>query len=326
MGYEWALREKSLNIDGKMVRIANLMGSEQQKDLSEPPNCEGYGRIRHFKIHRYDDWSADPLPNLPAATALGRSPDDTLKAQVFQIAACNWNCWYCFVDADRKNADRANSKFFSAEQLIELMLQEESSPDVIDLSGGQPDIAPEWTLWMMEALIQRGLERDVFLWNDDNLSIDFFKRFLSENQISRMTEYPKYARVGCFKGFDPSSFSFNTSAPPERYDAQFDIFSSFLDFGFDMYAYVTFTSEQINDLQIRMNAFVDRLQKIHPNLPLRTVPLKIEAFSPTKLRMTDTRRRALQNQYDVHREWRCILESRFSERERLLPIDKVSLD
>jgi len=326
MGNEWTLREKSLDIDHKMVLIANLLGSEQEKDLSKPPNCGGYGRIKHFRIRRYNDWSPDPLPNLPAAAALGRPSDAMLEAQVFQIAACNWNCWYCFVDTDRRNADRANSKFFTAEQLIELMLQEESRPDVIDLSGGQPDIVPEWTLWMMEALIQKGLEKDVFLWNDDNLSVDFFKRFLSDNQISRMIEYPKYARVGCFKGFDPSSFSFNTSAPPEKYNAQFDVFSSVLEYGFDMYAYVTFTSEKTNDLQLRMSSFVDRLQKIHPNMPLRTVPLKIEAFSPTKLRMTDTRRKALQNQYVVHREWCCVLESRFSERERLLPIDKVSLD
>ena len=225
-GHEYVLRGKSLDAKGKQILIANLLSSEQHKDLSEPPNCGGYGRIRHYEIRRYDDWSANPLPNVPAAAALGRPADAILKAQVFQIAACNWNCWFCFVDENRRNADKAYSKLFTANNVVEMMLQEKNRSDVIVLSGGQPDLVPEWTVWMMEALIQKGLEHDVYLWNDDNLSLDFLTRYLSENQISRMVEFQNYARVGCFKGFDSNSFSFNTSAPPERFDAQFKVFSN----------------------------------------------------------------------------------------------------
>ena len=51
---------------------------------------------------------------------------------------------------------------------------------VLDLTGGQPDLVPEWILWMMCELRARGLERKVYVWSDDNLSNDYFWRFLSE--------------------------------------------------------------------------------------------------------------------------------------------------
>ena len=34
-----------------------------------------------------------------------------------------------------------------------------------------------------------------------------------------------------------------------------------------------------------MRCFVDRLQRIDPNLPLRTIPLEVQAFSPVLPRL-----------------------------------------
>ena len=64
-----------------------------------------------------------------------------------------------------------------------LLSEQEAPPLVIDLTGGQPDITPEWVPWMMEALIDRGLSNHVYLWSDDNLSNDFFWKYLTEEQI-----------------------------------------------------------------------------------------------------------------------------------------------
>ena len=57
--------------------------------------------------------------------------------------------------------------------LLDYYQEQEAPPLVIDLTGGQPDITPEWVPWMMEALIDRGLSNHVYLWSDDNLSNDF---------------------------------------------------------------------------------------------------------------------------------------------------------
>jgi len=54
---------------------------------------------------------------------------------------------------------------------------------MIDLSGGQPDLTPEWIPWMMEELNNRGLTDKVYLWSDDNLSNDYFWKYLSDAEI-----------------------------------------------------------------------------------------------------------------------------------------------
>ena len=54
---------------------------------------------------------------------------------------------------------------------------------MIDLTGGQPDLTPEWVPWMIQEIRARGLEDTVYLWSDDNLSTDYFWRYLSTNDI-----------------------------------------------------------------------------------------------------------------------------------------------
>jgi hypothetical protein len=68
-----------------------LRGSVQEGDLSEPVNCDGYGRIRHFARAAGPGWPDNPLPIDPAAAALGLPAGMAgIRAQVLQNAACNW--------------------------------------------------------------------------------------------------------------------------------------------------------------------------------------------------------------------------------------------
>jgi uncharacterized Fe-S cluster-containing radical SAM superfamily protein len=323
--YSSRLREKAVILSEKKVLIARLRGSEQERDLTAPANCRGYGRIRHFRFYKHPDWSPDPLPILPAAKALGYEPDVVLRTQVFQIAACNWRCWYCFVDYSRLSADRRVSDYFTTDDLIEMYLEQENRPQVIDLSGGQPDLVPEYLLWMIESIKKYGLESEVFLWSDDNLSNRYFWKYLNREQIRTITSFPMYSRVACFKGYDEESFSFNTLAPPELFNQQFEIYRDLMREGLDMYAYVTFTAIPHNNLRSAMARFVDKLQEIHPNLPLRTVPLKIEVFTPTKGRVKQEHETALAFQHDVHAAWIEELSKRYSEAERNIPICDVPM-
>lgn len=307
------LRERAIIPSEKKILIARLSGSKQERDITSPINCEGYGRIRHFRYYKHEDWSPNPLPIVPAAKALGYTPEKVLRAQVFQNSACNWRCWYCFVDFDRLSADLRVSKYFTAGELIEMYLALENRPEVIDLSGGQPDLVPEWVLWTMEVLKQEGLDGKLFLWSDDNLSNKYFWEYLTPKQRIFMAGFPNYSRVACFKGYDELSFAFNTLAAPELFWQQFDIFRGLLEQGFDMYAYVTFTAIPHKGLYTAMERFTDKLQEIHPNLPLRTVPLKIEAFTPTQKRMKPEHEEAMVFQHEVHNTWVEQLQQRFSK-------------
>ena len=44
------LREKAIDIANKSILITNFFGSEQEKDLSEPANCKGFGRVPPFEL------------------------------------------------------------------------------------------------------------------------------------------------------------------------------------------------------------------------------------------------------------------------------------
>lgn len=319
-------RAVAVDTGRQRILVTNLSGSAQEPDLSEPPNCGGYGRVRHFQRKANSGWPSNPLPIDPACQALGLPSTDVLRAQVFQNAVCNWRCWYCFVPFNLLAANPKHSGWLSATELTDLYLGEENPAQMIDLTGGQPDLVPEWIPWMMAELRTRGREKDVYLWSDDNLSNDYFWRFLSDADRDLIRSYPSYGRVCCFKGFDAASFSFNTKAAPALFDRQFDLMRRFVMTGIDLYAYATFTTPSVHGLGNAMRVFVDRLQQIHPNLPLRTVPLRIEVFSPVRSRLNDDRGAALAYQDDVIASWGEELERRYSALERGRCMTDVSLE
>ncbi|MDP9864885.1 MULTISPECIES: hypothetical protein [Streptosporangium] len=320
-----ALRERSIRPSTRQLLISRIEGSSQERDLSEPPNCGGHGRIRHFRIETPAPWPANPLPLLPASRRLGVSPATASNAQVFQNAACNWRCWYCFVPFNLLSANESRASWLTADELVNMYLAEPERPLVIDCSGGQPDLIPEWIPWMMDALAKRGLQDEVYLWSDDNLSNDYFWRYLTLQQRAEVADYRLYGRVCCFKGFDADSFTFNTKAEPDLYDRQFELFGRLLALGIDLYAYATFTASHDRGLAQAMTTFVDRLQQIHPNLPLRLVPLRIEAFGVVQPRVGEIQQRALAIQEAAVLIWNEQLRSRFSAKERAIPMPDVAI-
>jgi uncharacterized Fe-S cluster-containing radical SAM superfamily protein len=213
-------------------------------------------------------------------------------------------------------ANRKHSDWLSPGDLIDLYLGEADPSAMIDLSGGQPDLVPEWVPWMMQEIRSRGLEDRIYLWSDDNLSNDFFWRYLTPDQVRLVAEYPGYGRVCCFKGFDAASFAFNTAADPSLFAAQFDLIGRLIGLGIDLYAYVTLTTTTLDDLRGRMRAFVDRLQRVDEALPLRTVPLEVRAFTPAQSRLDGENRIAIEYQKDAVEAWLEELGRRFSGADR----------
>lgn len=322
-----AYRRKCVRLNEKKLLVSNFRGTGQAEDLAKPPNCGGFGRVRHFRREADPRWVPNPLPIDPACRALGKDPGEALHAQVFQNAACNWRCWYCFVPFNMLSASEERAEWVTAENLIDLYLAEQDRPPMIDLTGGQPELVPEWVPWTMRALRDRSLEGKVFLWSDDNLSTDYFWSKLSDEDRELVASFQGYGRVGCFKGFDEHSFSFNTKAAPALFDRQFDLMRRYLETRIDLYAYTTFTTLIADGIEDAMKRFVDRLQGLHPSLPLRTVPLKVGTFGVVKKRLAvnDARYAAAEHQKRAIDAWRRELDERFSSAERAVPITDVSL-
>ena len=320
------LATRGIDVHAKRILVTNFKGTEQERDFSEPTNCRGLGRIRHFNRVTSQGWPSNPLPIDPACRALGLPRSDVLRAQVFQNAVCNWRCWYCFVPFSLLSANPQNSQWVTPSELVDLYLDQPARPAVIDLTGGQPDLTPEWVPWMIREIQSRGLQDQVYLWSDDNLSTDYFWRHLAIEDIELLRNAKNYGRVACFKGFDEESFAFNTLADGSLFNRQFHLFRRFLDIGLDLYAYVTLTSSNPVGVAGRVRRFVDRLQMVHEKLPLRTVPLEIQMFTPVHGRVKAEHRRAFRVQRMAVEAWRTEMERRFSLQERGLPITEVAME
>ena len=318
-------RTAAVRPDEQRLLVTDFHGSEQERDLTEPANCDGLGRIRHFRRQSSTSWPYNPLPIDPAAKFLGVAPSALLRAQVFQNAVCNWRCWYCFVPFNLLAAHPGHSRWVTADELIELYLRESGRPSVIDLSGGQPDLVPEWVPWTMRSLQERGLEGSVYLWSDDNLSNDYFWQHLGDADIDLIRLFRGYGRVGCFKGFDPESFGFNTAADPDLFDQQFDLIGRLIALGLDVYAYVTLTAPSRERVADRVARFVDNLQSVASLLPLRVVPLEVQVFTPVRARLSPVRREALVHQQFAVEAWTRELDRRFPTAIRNLSIVDVPL-
>ena len=186
----------------------------------------------------------------------------------------------CFVPEDLLKADRRRSEWFTAAQLVALYSTEPDRPLIIDLSGGSPDLVPEWTRWMMRALTDAALDGSTYLWTDDNLSTTYLFDHLSREELAALQGYRNYGRVCCFKGFDPRSFAFNTRAAQSDFAQQFHIMRRLLDLDLDIYGYVTLTSPNEDGVDAGVADLLDRMQELDQNLPLRVVPLHIRVFTP----------------------------------------------
>lgn len=315
-------RQALVSKTDKKVRLAIISDSKQEKDLISPTNFYGYGRIRHFS-RKHDNWNDNPLPIDPASKFLGFSKLERIEAQVFQLAQCNFNCWYCFVDEDRLKPDNEFSGWVSINDMVNFIINQQIN--LIDLSGGQPDLVPEWSLWLLKELKRLRFDNKIFVWQDDNLSCNSLKKYLTTREIEELSSFSNYARVGCFKGFDELSFAFNTGMPEHLYNNQFIIMKELIHFGFDMYAYVTFTTPSIENLDYQINSFIEKLQKIHPLFPLRTIPLKIVNYTPTSYRLSKDRIESFDKQFQVLKKWNEVLRDNYSTIELDKNITDISI-
>jgi len=319
------LREKAIDLKRKAILITNFYGSNQENDFTDPANCNGFGRVRHFRLDAGKEWIPNPLPILPAAKALGLEPDTTIRAQVFQNSICNWRCWYCFVDYKLLSGNSKHASFFTCDEMVELYLAQDDPPLMFDLTGGQPDLTPEWIPWMMETLRDKNLSKKVFLWSDDNLSNDYLWRYLTDEQINLMSNFKMYSRVCCFKGIDEDSFTLNTKADPNLFINQFDLCRRLLDIKLDLYCYVTLTATTNTNFEKVIPEFLDRAQEINELLPLRILPLRIFKYSAITSRLTDKFENMIKGQHMALKVWKKELSKRFSSEQLVLPITEINL-
>jgi uncharacterized Fe-S cluster-containing radical SAM superfamily protein len=320
-----SLRAKLVRCDTKQVLISRLAGSLQERDIAGGVNCQGYGRLRTTDPVS-TTWSFDTtVPNEPAATRLGLSSEEARLSQLFQLAGCNLRCWFCYVDGPMLTASPGRAQFLSADDLVRMYMDEPVRARIVTLTGGQPDLVPEWLPWMMQSLRKRGLEDDVFLWMDDNLTTDFAWRCLGHADWALIRGWRNFAKVACFKSFCGPGFAENTGAAPQWFASQLACFERLHRSGIDLYGYIILTITDLSWVS-QLPLFMDRLQRdVHENILLRITPLEIKLYGPTKERMSPADGLAVKNQYRVLELWNEELERRYPASMRSLAMSQVPL-
>jgi hypothetical protein len=148
---------------------------------------------------------------------------------------------------------------------------------------------------------------------------------LSDDDLELVATYENYGKVCCFKGFNSESFAFNTGAAPLLFQRQFNLMSRYIQFGIDVYGYVTLTTPSDAGVRDDMKAFIDSLQAIHPNLPLRVIPLEIREFTPVTRRLHVEHRAAMNFQQLAVAAWTDELATRFTASQLAQSIADIQL-
>lgn len=308
-------RERIIRPQTREVFLSKIPQADVEGSTHAYINCDGYGMVRRSTTQRSDWPDIDILPNL-VPQKLGITREEAETTQIFRLGACNFRCWYCFVDFRYLKANPEHGDLTSVEKMIDLYQTQEHPPKIIYLTGGQPDLAPEWTLWMMEELEKRDLDDKVFLWQDDNLSSTALWDHLTPEQIRKMANYPLYARATCLKGISPETFALNTGANGRFFDLQIETLSRLVREGFDIYTYLTLLSPDFGHAKTTLPLLMDRLrEEVHPLMPLRIFPSKVVEFDQTTKRMDNSNRAMLANQKALLAIWNEELGKRYTQTE-----------
>lgn len=297
------MRERCVDLENRAVLLSRIAGSEQEVDLTLPPNLGGIGRIRHFRSKGAPDWPENPYPGLPAANALGGQFEPTTRAQLVQIAGCGMRCWYCFVPYRLLAGSESRSRWVTARQLVDLYASLPNRPRILVLSGGSPDIAPEWVSWVLSAIDESGLQTSSFVWSDDNLSSSLMLEENFRPHLDVLRSHGNYGRIACLKGFDAGSFTFNTQSEPSGFERQLDILDGYLGLGLNLYGYITLTSERSSGAVVAIAQLMDRIQERNEGFLERLLPLRVEKYGAMRSRVTPARNKALAIQDEVLAIW-----------------------
>lgn len=304
------LRPKMMK-DGKYL-IARIEGSKQEAD----PNkiLDAYFRYKNYiggdnefekkwlKAKLNDAWSPiflglvedlwsrpiDEIKKLefqnPAYSASLRmkgksgNPREYNKVFAAQVSGCTYSCNFCYVPIEINAANPAFGKFFYSKEILDHFLSAKSKSkepmNVIRITGGETTIIPEIIVDVYNEIEKRDL--NVYLWIDTNLSTTIYLEKI-ESDLKDIVRRRNVGVVGCFKGVSKEDFSTITGAEPKFYEKQFESARLFLDWKTDFYVYLPALIYK-DDVENKAKDFIQRLQELNKNLPLRVEMLIIKDY------------------------------------------------
>ena len=238
------------------------------------------------------------MPEWAYLTMKNRPLVDYNNVLIYQLKGCNIFCPWCYVDDINKNSKKDNnSDYFSISEIVDVFQEERKKQPLymIRPSGGEPTLAVEQWLEVLRELEKRGIEKEVYIQGDTNLTTGHFIESLEKtNQIKKniLNEIGGYKNFGVlcsFKGTDAESFL--KACGFVKKDGTQNINYSFLEkerwysfeklikSGIDAYPFI------YNPNPESLESFIEKgIRKFSENFLLKTRMFKLKLYDPEKER------------------------------------------
>lgn len=217
-----------------------------------------------------------------------------------QVAACTpFDCWHCYLDEELKRGKLCT--FVTAAQLVDSFIQQRErdrqaglEDNVLRITGGEPFLLPDLILDCLSEIKGRGLDKEVFIWTETNLS-PFLKRagsarsiveeWLAEEgkSLSELAQYKNFCVHPCLHGISKQNMEWITRAvDPECFEGLLEGLRILIEYGIDIYP--TFGAN-MSPPELLPEIF-SKMVSIHRNLPLRFALINYELnYEQVLLRM-----------------------------------------
>lgn len=225
------------------------------------------------------------------------------------ITRCPLDCWHCYIDeclksncnicTARKYCDE-NTKvkigikedWFSARKIVDGFIEQRNldkvkglSSNILRITGGEPFLAPELLLQILEELKSRQLHKEVFLWTETNLipliAQDNDETIVSDELLNKLAAYHNFCVHPCFHGLNEHNFEEITGQMMDNFDLLLNAFKRLLDAGIDIYP--TFGSNMTSPEDVE--CFYNKISQINELLPLRFCLIEYDLdYRPVKWR------------------------------------------
>lgn len=230
------------------------------------------------------------------------------------ISRCPLSCWHCYVDEclkshcdicieqtycdqNRKVKIGIKEDWFSAKKIVDDFVKQRSLDkkrgllsNILRITGGEPFLAPELLLEILDELKSRQLDKEVFLWTETNLVPlivqDNDETIVSDELLNRLTAYHNFCVNPCFHGLSESNFQDITGRRMDNFNLLLNAFKRLFDAGIDIYP--TFGSNMSSPRDVE--CFYNRVSQMNELLPLRFCLIEYDLdYKPIKCRRENIR-------------------------------------
>lgn len=225
------------------------------------------------------------------------------------ISRCPLNCWYCYIeeclksncnictvekycDQNMKAQKGIKEDWFSAKKIVDGFVEQRKldkenglSSNILRITGGEPFLAAELLLEILDELKDRQLHEEVFLWTETNLIPlivqDNDETIVSDELLNKLAAYHNFCVHPCFHGLNENNFEEVTGQMIDDFNLLLNAFKRLLDAGIDIYP--TFGSNMSSPEDVER--FYDRISGINELLPLRFCLIEYDLdYNPVKWR------------------------------------------